>query len=1070
MNNLYSFSNPCYLTELLINDSKDICYKKVYRENNSFIFENIDISKIRQDKNDEYIINILSNNMFQFSHLDIYNPVIYNEKIKYSNAKKLKFFDNNYLQIEKDFFLYEHNSDDKLIIDTKMNFYKYNDILLILTENNEKIKTFYNYDRYSFKINIEKKGKYYFEFINLGEDIDEVKIFRCYIFDKIIDEIDFSKNIYFGLYQNLKTENTNNNEILSYYKVSKLKEDKQVYFTFGNIVYDYFNDYKYTGFSFWICNLKNSKCVQNQNSYLFLKGVEYKIYIHLLNSDIYYNLHWEYSFFPILESTTQKIKESGYFNIDSPKIFILEENKDFYFDSFNAIPYFISSDGLILSESDNIPKIYIKEKYLNKINIYSFYLEKDAKYRTIIFVPENNYNQKQIFITNNKSEISDYIKQPKQGNYLFYIYKENSLSNYFETYTSPENNLRFVNIEKNGHNKNRNFIFNNLGNKYLYIDKSDKDIYISRYLYQPKYLIFTILNDETFYYFNSFLISNNININSRLNTDQILINDLFNIYIDKFDVKYNLYIKKYYGLVKIYESEYLLNDIKSDMDILTKPINNLINKKSAFNRLIQLSKNQLITGYLSADSLLDIYLEKDNDNKDIYLSDFKNRKYIKKGIEYQIQFYLNHLIKLEPQFNAEVVIYNNDTKIILNNKNQTGIVIGNDFKIITNESAMIYFYPKTKKFQKRIEPKKGEIVEILFKTLTDSDFKYSIDFGFEGYEPPNMHYCFRKEIYIGNIYEKLDINLTQGEYLYIYYNELREDNIKINYIQDGIISSDYKYNLYHYKQNENRKMIYINKSNRTIKLSIKQYSSKSNSLSYKIKMKYNNEIYKISEEIINNIFNKLSFESKNDLIINYLYEDKKDEYFQDNGELIKERKVYQNLFINDIKIINDTFVKINFNPNYKNSLTKYIIIISSEENKKEINNINNDLYLIDLINNKEKDFILEEYYDIGENDFINAIIDITKLKNKYKKFSVNIISQELRFEKGFNFYEPKLFELKNNYIKNFCLIIGLSLLLIMIYLYVRKSYKKINIKKEKLKKFEAELGTELNDSKDFKDN
>ena len=40
----------------------------------------------------------------------------------------------------------------------------------------------------------------------------------------------------------------------------------------------------------------------------------------------------------------------------------------------------------------------------------------------------------------------------------------------------------------------------------------------------------------------------------------------------------------------------------------------------------------------------------------------------------------------------------------------------------------------------------------------------------------------------------------------------------------------------------------------------------------------------------------------------------------------------------------------------------------------------------------------------------------------------------------------------------------------MIYLYVRKSYKKINIKKEKLKKFEAELGTELNDSKDFKDN
>ena len=196
-------------------------------------------------------------------------------------------------------------------------------------------------------------------------------------------------------------------------------------------------------------------------------------------------------------------------------------------------------------------------------------------------------------------------------------------------------------------------------------------------------------------------------MNSRLNTAQISINDLFNIYIDKFDVKYNLYIKKYYGPIKLYENKDKLDDIKNNIDILTEPINNLPNKKSNINKLIKLNKNKLITGYLASDSLLDIYLEKDNDNKDIYLSDFKNRKFIKKGIEYQIHFYLNHLIKLEPQFNAEVIIYNQDTKIILNNQNQTGILIGNDFKIITNESAMIYFYPKTKKFQKRIEPKKG---------------------------------------------------------------------------------------------------------------------------------------------------------------------------------------------------------------------------------------------------------------------------------------------------------------------------------------------------------------------------
>ena len=50
INNLYSFSNPCYLTHLLINNSKDICYKKFYYENASFILEEIDVRKINKMK------------------------------------------------------------------------------------------------------------------------------------------------------------------------------------------------------------------------------------------------------------------------------------------------------------------------------------------------------------------------------------------------------------------------------------------------------------------------------------------------------------------------------------------------------------------------------------------------------------------------------------------------------------------------------------------------------------------------------------------------------------------------------------------------------------------------------------------------------------------------------------------------------------------------------------------------------------------------------------------------------------------------------------------------------------
>ena len=99
---------------------------------------------------------------------------------------------------------------------------------------------------------------------------------------------------------------------------------------------------------------------------------------------------------------------------------------------------------------------------------------------------------------------------------------------------------------------------NNYKVKYLYVDKSDKDIIINKTIYDPKYLFFTILNDETLDNFKSFLKENNIYINSRINTDNIKMYDFINIYIDKLNEKYNLYIKKYYGQIQLYESQYEL--------------------------------------------------------------------------------------------------------------------------------------------------------------------------------------------------------------------------------------------------------------------------------------------------------------------------------------------------------------------------------------------------------------------------------------------------------------------------------------------------------------------------------
>ena len=724
--------------------------------------------------------------------------------------------------------------------------------------------------------------------------------------------------------------------------------------------------------------------------------------------------------------------------------------------------------------------------------IYRFYIEKYYQYRTIILIPEGNNKIKQIFISREEFEQSKQIEIDKQENGIIRINDLNEkrrnifqfLDNYFMIFNSNLENLRFIYFDKI--TKNKKLVFNHYGPEYLYCERNEKDkVIINETLYQPKFVLFSILNDETIESFKTFLESNNIYMNKRINTNNLLIYDLINIYIDNFDIKYNLYIKKYYGSIQLYESEYELNDINKDINILTKPIKNLKNKKSIFNRLIQLNKNKLITGYISDNSLLDIYLEKDNDNKDIYLSDFKNRKYLKKGIEYQIHFNLNHLIRLEClNDNTEIIIYNEDIKIILDNKNQTGIVFGNNFKIKSNNNAMIYFYPKTKKFQIKLNPKKDEFIQIKLKNYEILRKFFSIDFGFEGYEPPDMSFDYpSEEVYIENLYNKLETKLAKGEYLYLYYNYHQQDIFEINYINNIIITSKFKYNFNILKANKaERKLIIPNINTKKITIKINKCNSQANN---NIKIYYKNdfgdavEVKEKKKHLFEIDFTELfSFckpnylllsELKEAYILSYFYNDTKDDFILKNKEWEKDRIKYNNLTINNIKLISENEIKINFNINYKNSLTKYIIFIIPIKNNNTLENLKNICLLTELINNPNGNFISEEIYDIGENDFIEVNIDINKYISQYKTFFINIISQELRFEKDMNFYEPKIYYLNknnnSNLKRNIFLIIGISLLLILSFCYYKNAIK--NSKKHKNVIYEDNFGIELNDKNDF---
>ena len=1081
LNNLYSFSNPCHIIQLINNPSNEICIKKVYHINKKLITEEIDISNILpRNENDEYIINIISNDLYQFTHLDIYTPVIFNEKLKMKNAKKFNFFGINDLIPEKDYFIYENLNNETQILHIDLRMKKYKKFVLILEKEGKIIKKYYiEKNRYfgkNVEIIFEEKGIYFLYFINLDFTENHKIYFTTYLFNSMIENIDLNKNFYLGFLLNFENS-TYSTKDLAYYKVSYLKEDKNVFFI---------SEKKYEIFSpIIICENEFDNCKDIDYSYNFLRGKEYTIYIKLAmnypKSDFIY--FYTYSFFPVVQNRIYNITNDDYYIIDSPTIFSFEENKEFYIYSFNAKIYFISSNEIYSScirYSYNINDI-------DEYNIDSIYIKDIFEERKIIVIPQKNNKLKQIYISTEKkleSNITEIEKGKKGLIYFDEVLKEKTeqynfkyLENYFETYISPIENLRFINFDKIFQNKN--FIFNHFGEKYLYyagIDsyKIDK-ISINRTIYQPKFVLFSILNDETINYFKAFIESININMNKRINTNNLLIYDLINIYIDNFDIEYNLYIKKYYGSLELYESKYELNNIRKNINILTKPINNLTNKKSIFNRLIKLNNNQIITGYIGDNSLLDMYFEKDNNNSDIYLSDFKNRKYIKKGIEYQIHFDLNHLIKLEfsNDTDIEIIIYNENTKIILNNRNKTGIVLGNNFKIISNNNALIYFYPKTKKFQIKLNPNKGDIIAIKLTNNYTNDKFISINFGFEGYEPPNMDldYSIKEILYIENPYDKLETELEQGEYLYLYYSFYFQDIFEIKYLNNMYITSKFNYNLNLIQVNNisERNLIIPDMNKKKIKFQINQCnpSSSNNSKFYFLYLaltEYKDFQYINENNKINKYF---PYEAGDDFILSYSYIDIKDDFISKNKQWENDRIKYGDLIINNIKIINQTEVNINFNVNYKNSLTKYIIIITPEEDNNTFENLKNFCFLAELINSKEKNFIAEVIYDIGENDSIEINIDINEYISEKKNFVVNIISQELRYEKALNFYEPKIYYLRT--IKRYILfIILLCLFFIFIWYFYKNPFKNIKkVRGHKKVTYEENFGLELNDQNDF---
>jgi hypothetical protein len=159
--------------------------------------------------------------------------------------------------------------------------------------------------------------------------------------------------------------------------------------------------------------------------------------------------------------------------------------------------------------------------------------------------------------------------------------------------------------------------------------------------------------------------------------------------------------------------------------------------------------------------------------------------------------------------------------------------------------------------------------------------------------------------------------------------------------------------------------------------------------------------------------NKIIFETNKPIIFTYLFFDLIDEnIFEPNiYGYWNDRRVVNTRTIEEIvdKNNDDNIIKIKFNPNYKLSTTRYIILIAQKNAENTLDTFKDPCYITGLLNQRPKEVKIEVIYDAGDNDSINAEVDLNDILNKNNEYIVNIISQELRFNKTIDFYKPKEF-------------------------------------------------------------
>ena len=1001
------------------------------------------------------------------------------------NAKELKFGsfvkydkDNNYFtfnftrfghySISKIFFSLEDNQEEIYLIDPSGNRFN------IWKEDEEK----YEYE-------FGQIGTYYVEVICKSYRCELGGTFKSLLTGAIIDTIDLSKSVYFSdVFYWFKNNHGITEPGLIQYRISGLKEDKYVIFINAETI-NYYNQNTYPHYPddsslspsqhpgnheyltpFEVLNVNTGQINKTLKYFEFKQNNEYIIKIHPFiyprDDTIYYGYKYyfyhDYFFFPITENNFQMINgEVDSILAEGPIIGIINHNnivRDFsiYLASADedSTFYTATTNDIISNNIEGLSLITQLhfQKGRNHIDIKA-----NIQITTIIILrPSYRETQTRLLIVDEYDDkCRNSYSVPVNKSIIISCDHLDDYEGYYPvlTYTSSNKNMKFV---LSMETESTDFIIqNDFFFSPIFIQKSNQTQTIIVKHYDANFALFGAENEFLYKsYFNRpqkiFNAKNWINIinyfkltqmNMRINSVYLKWFAFCNAYLNNLNIGANIYIKQLYGGSELYECS--ASDGQRDLTFLTTPISNkeCKNKKSLFNRLFSIDGTKIISGYITPDSYFDIYIEIGLDQKnEINISPIMTdeletnnaAKYLRKDVNYTINFKLNHMVKLDPTFNAEIIITNGESSIIINSEKRASPVNGSGFTIKSNGDAMVYFigkYDTNKWAQKEIDIDKSR-GKIVMTYNVDDDLV--IDTGFKGYCPSTILMKRQpgsgSDHYFDNMYDKLKEQLVDGEKIYIYYKADKNKNLGIHYLDKSLANKNNEFNIflipgnneyytlaiYSYEVKQLMTDFYFCHNNTNLLFSFSRNDQNSKTMTI------------TNDNVINEKFelsimdNKMYFKANNSLIFAYSFYDNIDEIFNEKDILKEKRVVLNDLKIEEVKYKEDVdnVVWIKFKPNYKQSSTRYIIIIAQQNNENTLEEFKNPCHIIDLLNQRPFGVKVETIYDNGASDSITLEVNITDILHSSNKYVVNIISHELRFDKKINFYQPLGFNYGEN--------------------------------------------------------